>query len=300
MTSQLALEDGAGVLSPTLDEPTSLGRLARELRRSKKGIVGTVVVLIVVVGAVAAPVIAPYSPTHQDLLNARAGPSFQHPFGNDDIGRDVLSRAIFGARFSVSLSLLVVAISAVVGSLLGALAGFFGSWIDQLIMRTTDFLLVFPWLLLALLLITIIGPGYLSTTVALVSLFWLSYARVVRAESLKLRELEFVQASRALGLPGRRILLRHILPNVAHTVIVLATIDIGIVILSEAGLTYLGLGVQPPTPTWGGMIAEGQASLAQTPWILFAPGAALIFAVIGFNLFGDWLRDVLDPTLRDR
>ena len=165
-------------------------------------------------------------------------------------------------------------------------------------MRTTDFLLVFPFLLLAMLLVTIMGTGFKSLLIALCALLWLHYSRVVRAEALKLRELEFVQASRLVGSSRLRILRGHILPNVMHTVIVLATLDVSVVIIAEAGLTYLGLGIQPPTPTWGGMIAEGQSYLSLSPWILFAPAAWVAVTVIGINLFGDWLRDVLDPSLR--
>jgi ABC-type dipeptide/oligopeptide/nickel transport system permease subunit len=298
-SSELLLRDRVDSLNEVqLHEPATWRRLGREFLRSKKGLVGGLMVAIVLTAAVAGPVISPYSPNQQEFELANMGPTFSHPFGGDELGRDVLTRTLHGARLSIGLAVLVVAMAATIGTLLGALAGFFGGAIDTLIMRTTDFLLVFPFLLLAMLLVTIIGTGFKSLLIALCALLWLHYSRVVRAEALKLRELEFVQASRVVGSSRRRILFGHILPNVLHTVIVLATLDISVVIIAEAGLTYLGLGLQPPTPTWGGMIAEGQAYLSQSPWIMFAPAALVALTVIGINLFGDWLRDVLDPSLR--
>ena len=279
-------------------EPASWRRLGHELLHSKKGLAGAIIVAIVIFVAVAAPVITPHSPSAQDFLSANKGPTWNHPFGSDDLGRDVLTRTFYGTRVSLGLALLVVTIAATIGTLLGAAAGFLGGAAESLIMRITDLMLVFPWLLFALLLITIMGAGFKSLLVALSALLWLSYARVVRAETLKLRELEFIHASRTVGASKPRILFRHVLPNVMHTVIVLATLDISVVIILEAGLTYLGLGLQPPTPTWGGMISDGQAFLDQSPQIMLAPGAALVLTVVGVNLLGDWLRDHFDPSLR--
>lgn len=300
-TSDLLLIDE---VQPTgdvvLPEPATWRRLVRELRRSTKGLAGAIIIVTLILVAVAGPFVSPYSPNEQEFELANASPTLSHPFGGDELGRDVLTRALHGARISIGLAILVVAISAIIGTLLGALAGYFGGAADTLIMRTTDFLLVFPWLLLALLLITALGPGLKGLVIALVAFFWLSYSRVVRAEALRLRELEFVQASRGIGSSRTRILIRHILPNVIPTVIVLATLDISVVMIAEAGLTYLGLGLQPPTPTWGGMIAEGQSYLSQSPWIMLGPALLLMLMVIGINLFGDWLRDVLDPRLRVR
>jgi ABC-type dipeptide/oligopeptide/nickel transport system permease subunit len=281
-----------------LRKPATWRRLWHELLQSKKGLAGALVLAIVIFVAIAAPVISPYDPNDQQFELANASPTLSHPFGGDELGRDVFTRTLYGARVSFGLALLVVLISATIGTLLGAVAGYLGGAADTLIMRTTDFVLVFPWLLLALLLITILGPGLRGIVIALVAFFWLSYSRVVRAETLKLRELEFVQAARAIGSSKTRILLRHVLPNVLHTVIVLATLDLAVVMIAEAGLSYLGLGLQPPTATWGGMIAEGQSILALSPWIMLAPAAFLMLTVIGINLFGDWLRDVLDPSLR--
>jgi peptide/nickel transport system permease protein len=299
MSSQILLgESTAQSAEAELERRTSWRHLGRELLRSRKGMIGACVLVVVIVIAVAAPVITPYSPNSQQLDFANAGPRWTHPFGTDELGRDVLTRTFYGARISLVLALLVVASSATIGTLLGALAGYMGGSIEFVIMRTTDFLLVFPWLLLALLLLTILGAGFQSMLIALCALFWLTYARVVRAEALKLRELEFIEAARIIGSTHVRTLLRHILPNVLHTVIVLATLDVSVVIIAEAGLTYLGLGIQPPTPTWGGMIAEGQSYLSQSAWIALAPAGVLMVTVIGINLFGDWLRDAFDPTLR--
>jgi ABC-type dipeptide/oligopeptide/nickel transport system permease subunit len=298
MTSTDLLLGEAGAREPAFHEPAGWRRLTADLIRSKKGLAGALCLALIVLSAVLAPPLLPYSSTEQDFELANAGPSLTHPLGGDELGRDVLTRTLSGARVSIAIALAVVAIAATVGTLLGVLAGYLGGATDTAIMRVTDFLLVFPWLLLALLLITIVGPGLKSILIALCTLFWLHYARVVRAETLKLRELEFVEAARAIGSPRRRILFSHVLPNVVHTVIVLATLDVAVVMIAEAGLTYLGLGLQPPTPTWGGMIAEGQSYLAQSPWITLAPGAALMLTVIAVNLIGDWLRDTLDPSLR--
>jgi peptide/nickel transport system permease protein len=298
-SSELLLREGPDSTSEAeLREPATWRRLGRELRRSKKGLVGALGIAVVVTVTAVGPILSPYSPNEQQFELANVGPTLSHPFGGDELGRDVLTRTFEGARASIGLAVLVVAISATIGTLLGALAGFFGGAVDALIMRTIDFLLVFPFLLLAMLLVTIMGTGFKSLVIALCALLWLHYARVVRSEALRLRELEFIQAARAIGSSRVRILRGHILPNVLHTAIVLATLDVSVVIIAEAGLTYLGLGIQPPTATWGGMIAEGQQYLAQSPWIMLAPAAFVMVTVIAINLFGDWLRDVLDPSLR--
>jgi len=289
--SDLLEEDDAGQLRAGR-------RLWRDFRSSKKAILGGTVIVVLIVVSILAPELAPHPPNVSDFEAANAAPSWHHLFGGDEIGRDVFSRTLYGTRTSVGLAALVVAISATFGTLMGAAAGFVGGAVDTIIMRTTDFMLVFPWLLLAILVITIVGTGFFSVVLALCLLYWLSYARVIRAETLKLRDLDFVQASRTLGSSKARILLRHIIPNVVHIVVVLATLDLGTVIIAQAALAYLGLGVQPPTPTWGGMIAEGQSYLSQSPWITLGPGAVLVVAVIGINLFGDWLRDAYDPSLQ--
>lgn len=270
------------------------------LLRSPKGLTGALVVTVVILAAIGVPALSPNGAAelHPALVNA--SPSLSHPFGGDELGRDVFTRAFDGARGTIGVAVIVVAISATIGTLLGALAGYTGRRVDALVMRLTDFFLVFPWLLPVLLLVSIIGAGLKSVVLALVLVFWMHYARVVRAETLRLRELEFVQASRAIGTPSRRILIGHILPHLLHVVLVLATLDVALVMTAEAALTYLGLGVQPPTPTLGGMIADGQSYLTESPWIMLAPAGILVVTVIGINLLGDWLRDVLDPSMQEQ
>ena len=287
-------------LADRTDAPreASWRRLGAELLHSKKGLTGAILVSLAIFVALFAPLISPMSPTDQLVDLQYASPSLAHPFGGDELGRDVLARTLYGARDSIAIGLLVVTIAAVIGTILGATAGYIGGLAELTIMRAVDFQLAFPFILLAFVFLAIFGPGFWSIVLALCFALWVNYARVVRAETLKLRELEFVQASRTIGSSRVRILRQHVLPNVLHAVIVLATLDVGFVIIFEASLTYLGLGVPPPTPTWGGMIAEGSDFLAQSPWMTLFPAAALTGTVIGINLLGDWLRDHLDPSLR--
>src|SRR5579883_246520 len=277
---------------------TSWRRLGGELLRSKKGLTGAILVSLAIFAAIFAPVLSPNSPTDQLIELQYASPSLAHPFGGDELGRDVLARTLFGAQDSMAIGLLVVSIAAFLGTALGAAAGYLGGLAELVIMRAVDFQLAFPFILLAFVFLAILGPGFWSVVLALCFALWVNYARVVRAETLKLRELDFVQASQTIGASRARILWQHVLPNILHSVIVLATLDLGFVIIFEASLTFLGLGVPPPTPTWGGMIAEGSALLAQSPWMTLFPAAALTGTVIGINLLGDWLRDHRDPSLR--
>lgn len=282
------------------EEGRTWRRLGRELLHTKKGMTGAVIVVVVLLVAITAPLISPHSPTAQTVSLAYASPSWSHPFGGDDLGRDVLARTLYGTRVSLAIGLLVVSIAVTLGSILGALAGYYGRVAELVIMRLTDFQLSFPFIVLAFIFLAIFGPGFWSVVIALCTALWVNYARVVRAETLKVRQLEFVAASRTIGSSDWRILLGHVLPNIVQSVIVLATLDVGYVIVFEASLTFLGLGIQPPTPTWGGMLSEGQEFLAQSPWMSLFPGAALIVTVLGINLLGDWLRDVLDPSLQIR
>ena len=295
------------VLAEHLAEPAELERSARawtelggNLLRSKKGMTGAILVGLAIFVAIFAPLISPASPTEQVVSLLYASPSGSHPFGGDDLGRDVLARTLYGARVSIAIGLLCVAIASLVGTVMGAIAGYVGGIAELVIMRLVDFQLAFPFILLAFIFLAIFGPGFWSIVVALCFALWVNYARVVRGETLKLRELEFVQASRTIGASRSRILRQHVLPNALHAVIVLATLDLGFVIIFESSLTFLGLGVRPPTPTWGGMIAEGRDFLSQSPWMTLFPGVALMLTVIGVNLFGDFLRDHLDPSLRIR
>jgi peptide/nickel transport system permease protein len=266
--------------------------------------VGWTLLGAVIAVAVFAPVLAPHDPLHQDLdLRAgaptitRFGPG-AHPLGNDQLGRDMLSRLIYGSRVSLVVGSIAVLLGGSVGVTLGVAAGYFGGWADRLIMRTADVQLAFPFILLAMIIVAVAGPGITRLIGVLALSGWVTYARVVRSEVLSVREREFVQAARAVGLRDGRIMLRHILPNVTAPVIVVATLELARVVILEAALSFLGLGVQPPTPSWGRMLADGRDFLATAWWISTFPGLAIMALVLGVNLVGDWLRDVLDPRIR--
>jgi peptide/nickel transport system permease protein len=259
---------------------------------------GAAVLALVVLMALVAPLISPYDPLKQDLLNSRQAPSVEHPFGTDDLGRDVLARVIYGSRVSLIAGLTSVAIAVVAGSLLGLAAGFAGGALDSLVMRVVDAVLSFPALVLALALGAVMGAGLLGVVIALGVVYTPTFARLMRGQVLTVREREFVYAARVLGAPGWRIVMQHVLPNVATPVVVQASLSIAFAILAEASLSFLGLGVPPPEPSWGGMINQGRGYLQQAPWIVFGPGAALFVTVLGLNFVGDAIRDALDPRIR--
>jgi peptide/nickel transport system permease protein len=248
--------------------------------------------------AVFAPFLAPYDPTAIMLAEGLSGPSITHPLGQDKLGRDILSRIIYGARISLYVGIFTVAISAVVGSAVGALAGYLGGFVDEAVMRLIDVLLAFPGILLAIAIMAILGPSLNNVVIALALLGWVTYARLVRGQVLALRELEFVHAARALGADARRIITRHLMPNVLGPVIVQATFGMAGAIVAEAGLSFLGLGTQPPTPSWGSMLNDGREFLLTAPHLTTIPGIAIMVVVLGLNFLGDGLRDVLDPRGR--
>jgi peptide/nickel transport system permease protein len=257
--------------------------------------IGAVIVLITVIAAIAAPWVVPYDPASQQLWLRLDRPSFTHPFGLDELGRDIFSRVLAGARISLLVGLTVVGISSSVGILLGSIAGYFGGWIDDVISRAIDVLLAFPGILLAIALVAVLGPNLTNVVMALSVIGWVGYARVVRGQVLKARELEFVQAARALGAGTPRILMRHVIPTAMPAVMVQATLGMAGAILAEASLSFLGLGVQPPTPSWGTMLNGGRLHLLDAPHLTIFPGAAIAALVLGFNFLGDGLRDELDP-----
>jgi peptide/nickel transport system permease protein len=257
--------------------------------------IGTAIVMLTVVGAVAAPWAVPYDPAGQELALRLARPSLAHPFGLDELGRDIFSRVLAGARISLFVGLTVVGISSVVGVLLGSIAGYFGGWIDDVISRAIDVLLAFPGILLAIALVAVLGPSLSNVVMALSVIGWVGYARLVRGQVLKARELEFVQAARALGASSSRILIRHVVPTTMPAVMVQATLGMAGAILAEASLSFLGLGVQPPTPSWGTMLNGGRLHLLDAPHLTIFPGVAIATLVLGFNFLGDGLRDALDP-----
>jgi len=270
----------------------------QDLLRSRTAAFGLGLIALVVLVAVAGPWLAPHDPLKPAPLERLQGPSGDHPFGTDSLGRDILSRVIYGARISLMIGLIAVAISLVPGTLLGLAAGYFGGRIDSLIMRLMDMLLAFPAILLAIVITAILGPSLPNTMVAVGIVYIPHYARIVRASVLSLKEQLFVQAIAHLGGSHLRILGRHILPNALPPIIVYATLGMGTAVLQAAALGFLGLGAQPPQPEWGAMLSEGRQYIQNAPHVAAFPGAAILLLVLGFNLFGDGLRDVLDPSLR--
>ena len=258
--------------------------------------VGGAIVGLAVLLAIAGPLLTPYDPASQALALRLEGPTGAHLFGLDELGRDIFARVLAGARISLLVGLVVVSISATAGVCLGAVAGYFGGRIDEIISRVTDILLAFPGLLLAIALVAVLGPSLTNVVLALSLIGWVGYARLVRGQVLRARELEFVQAARALGAPTPRILLRHVIPTTLPAVTVQATLGMGAAILAEAALSFLGLGVQPPTPSWGTMLNGGRAHLLDAPHLTIFPGLAIALLVLGFNFLGDGLRDALDPA----
>jgi peptide/nickel transport system permease protein len=273
---------------------------ARHFRKDRLALAGLVATVVLYLVAMLAPLLAPYDPiAQQDIVRmGYLAPSFEHPLGTDRFGRDVLSRILYGARISLAIGFVATAIAIVVGTLLGAIAGYLGGMIDSLIMRFTDVVLAFPRLVLLIMIVALFSPGITLIIIVLGLTQWPGTTRIVRAEVLSLREREFIQAARALGMGSSRIILRHLVPNVLAPVIVAATLGIGNTIVLEAGLSFLGLGVQPPTASWGNMVADGRQNLIGAWWVATFPGLAIVFTVLAFNLVGDGLRDALDPRMR--
>ena len=259
---------------------------------------GATVTLIAVVVALAAPVLAPYDPLKQNLNNTLASPGRTHPLGTDNVGRDVLSRVIWGTRISLVAGFVSVAIAALAGSLLGLYAGYRGGRADSLAMRLMDAVLAFPPLILALALGAVLGADLTGVLIALGVVYTPTFARLMRGQVLTIRGREYIEAARALGASGGSIAWRHVLPNAATPIVVQASLSVAFAILAEASLSFLGLGVQPPEASWGSMINTGRGYLRQAPWVVFGPGAALFLTVLGLNFLGDAVRDALDPKLR--
>ncbi len=263
-------------------------------------IIGAAIVLAMLAVAVFAPWLTRYDPEQMDMANRLSGPNAQHILGTDNFGRDLWTRVAFGARVSLAIGLVSVSVAATIGSLVGLAAGYYRGWVDLLLMRIVDLFLGFPPIILALALIAVLGSGPINVGIALVAVFWTQYARVVRALTLVESEREYVVAARAIGLSSVRILLRQILPNAIGPVIVLATLGIGTAVIAESGLAFLGFGVQPPTPSWGWTLAYGMRFLRTDAWLSTVPGLFIMVTVLGFNLFGDGLRDLLDPKAVSR
>ncbi len=272
--------------------------LSRHLRKDPLGLFGMAILTLLTLLALAAPVLAPYSVGAQDLSQRFAAPTPLHPLGLDELGRDILSRLMFGARISLFLSFVVVSSSALVGLAVGTVAGFVGGWIDDLVMRGIDILMAFPGILLAISLVAVLGPGLGNLVLALCLIGWVGYARLARAQILRAREMEYVLSARAAGARSERILVHHLLPNISGPIIVQATVGMAGVILSEAGLSFLGLGLPPPSPSWGSMLRSGSQHLFDAPHLIVYPGVAIMLTVLSFNFLGDSIRDWLDPRLQ--
>ncbi|HEY3367060.1 MAG TPA: ABC transporter permease [Symbiobacteriaceae bacterium] len=276
----------------------------RRLVTNGPALVGALLVLTAVACAFLAPFITAHDPVNAQLRLRLDPPTWDaaskahYLLGADAVGRDVLTRIIYGARISLTVGLTATAISLAIGVVLGLLSGYFGGWLDSLIMRIADVQLSFPFILLALVVMAIFGGGLAKLVLVLGITGWVSYARLVRSQVLTVRELDYVQAARSLGASDLRIIVKHVLVNVISSIIVLSTLQVATNILLEAGLTFLGMGVDPSIPSWGGMLADGRNYITNAWWVATFPGFAIMFTVLGVNLLGDWLRDELDPQLR--
>ncbi len=270
----------------------------RALRRSPLALAGVLLVALFALVAIGAPWIAVQDPLAQDLAHRLAGPSRAHPFGLDSLGRDVYSRVVYGARISVASGAAVVAAAMAFGVAAGTAAGWMGGWWDETLMRLTDMFLAFPSLILAMAISAILRPSLTNALLAIAVTSWPAYGRLARAQVLSLRGRDYIEAARAEGATDLAIILRHLIPNAMAPLLVQATLDIGGIILTSAGLSFIGFGAQPPTPEWGLMVSEGRSFLMDQWWISTFPAVAILLLVLGFNLLGDGVRDVLDPRLR--
>lgn len=273
--------------------------------KSKAAVIGIALLLLVVTCALLAPVLAPYDPLEQSLATRLQPPAWmrggdsRHPLGTDHLGRDILSRIIYGARVSLLVAIVAVAVSGTLGTLLGLAAGYWRGKIDTLIMLLADVQLAFPFILLALAVMSVLGAGLRNVVLVLGITGWVAYGRLIRAEVLSLGAKEYIEAVRALGQKDGKIILRHILPNVMPSVIVMASLRIANMIIAEASLTFMGLGVEPHIPTWGSMLADGRGYITSAWWLATFPGLAIMLTVVGVNLVGDWLRDILNPRMNN-
>jgi peptide/nickel transport system permease protein len=263
--------------------------------RNTSLVVGALITLFIVLCALLAPYVATHGVEQMDMRNRFAGPTLGHWLGTDNFGRDLWSRLVFGAQVSLSIALISVVCSAIIGTIVGLAAGYFGGWVDMALMRITDIFLGFPAIVLALAIVAVLGPGVLNVAFAIIVVAWTEYARVVRAITLVLREQNYVQAARALGASNSRILFKEILPNALGPIIVLASLGLGTAIIAESALSFLGFGLPPPTPTWGWTLAYGTRFIRDEPWLSIISGVTIMVTVLGFNLLGDGLRDILDP-----
>ncbi|MBN2118222.1 MAG: ABC transporter permease [Anaerolineales bacterium] len=294
------LSNSEGITTPQAQSPARL--VLRRLFRNKLAIVGLAIIGTVVLTAIFAPVLAKQTPDKNGIFKTylretKIPPSLEHPMGTDDLGRDMLSLIIYGSRISIRIGFFSVGLAIIIGVILGALSGYFGGAVDNIIMRLMDIMLAFPSILLALVIVAVIGPGLLNAMIAVGIVSIPTYARITRASVISERSREYVQASRALGANSFRLLMQHILPNALSPIIVAGSLGIATAILDAAGLGFLGLGAQPPTPEWGLLLSRNKTHIFTSPWMVIFPGISIMFLVLGFNLIGDGLRDALDPRL---
>jgi len=289
--------------SPTSRLQATLGRSWRvftALMRNPLAVVGALIILVLIAMAVFAPWIAPYSPIGQDLANRLMPPSAEHFMGTDELGRDIYSRVVYGARITLLIVTMVAVIAAPIGLIVGAVSGYFGGWTDRILMGLTDIFLSMPKLILALAFVAALGPGIENAIIAIAITAWPVYARIARAETITFRDSEFIAAVRLQGASSARVILRHVLPLCASSTIIRVTLDMAGIILTAAGLGFLGLGAQPPLPEWGAMISRGRTFILDQWWVATMPGFAIILVSLGFCFLGDGLRDVLDPKQGDK
>jgi peptide/nickel transport system permease protein len=270
----------------------------RYLRRSPLAVAGTLVIVVFVAAALAAPALTPHTPIDQELARRLGPPGAGYPLGLDQLGRDILSRLLYGARVSLAVGIVVVGLAGSFGTTVGLAAGYFGRRVDDVLMRATDIFFAFPSLILAMAIAGALGPSLTNAMIAIAAVTWPVYARLSRAQVIQLRNREFVEAAKAIGATNGWILFRHVLPNSLAPLVVQASFNMGDAILTAAGLSFIGFGAQPPTPEWGVMVSEGRDYITTQWWVSTFPGLAILLAVTGFNLLGDGLRDLLDPRLR--
>jgi len=270
----------------------------KRLRRNKLAMLGLSIVILLILIAMFAPLISPYNPILRIKEDSSLGPSTNHLFGTDLLGRDIFSRVIYGSRISIEVGVIAVGISVIIGLFFGALSGYFGGISDAVIMRVADIFFAFPYILGAIAIMTILGPGIVNIFIAIGILGWASIARIFRSSILTIKNKEYIEAARAMGAGSSRIIIKHIFPNSFAPIIVYATMNVGTAIIVEAALSFLGIGVQPPTAAWGKMLADSMAYIDIAPWMMFFPGFAILITVLGFVLLGDGLRDAFDPKLR--
>lgn len=299
-------ESVPGATVATGKSRTLWGDAWRRLRRNKLAMAGLIWAILIIIIALSADLWVPQKYGDPELIDSTTvvsrmllEPSAAHPFGTDRLGRDIFARVIYGARISLAVGVVAVAISVIIGLIMGALAAYYGGWWDALIMRLADIFLAFPYILFAIALIAVLGRGYINVFIAIGILGWPTIARVFRGSILAVKENEYVDAARALGASDLRIMARHIMPNAVAPIIVYSTMSIGGAILTEAALSFLGMGVQPPTPSWGLMLSEARAYLFTAPWLMIYPGAAILTTVLAYVLLGDGLRDALDVKMKD-